>query len=81
VTPAELNNWNVTPAELNNYVDCDTCRTKQLECDSCRTKQLECNTLYVHVQTFLQEVSYSPDEEIDRDIIYRMIAAIFSSFL
>jgi hypothetical protein len=29
----------------------------------------------------LQEVSYSPDEEINRDVTCRMIAAIFSSLL
>jgi hypothetical protein len=36
---------------------------------------------FVHVQSILQEVSYSPVEEIDRDITCRMIAADFSSFL
>jgi hypothetical protein len=36
---------------------------------------------FVHVRSILQEVSYSPDEEIDRDVTCTMIAAIFSSFL
>jgi hypothetical protein len=36
--------------------------------------------IFVHVWSILQEVSYSPDEEIDRDITFRMIAAIFRVF-
>jgi hypothetical protein len=37
--------------------------------------------VFVHVRSILQELSYSPDEEIDRDITCRMIGAIFLSFL
>ncbi len=37
--------------------------------------------IFVHVRSLLQEVSYSPDEEIDLDVTCRIIAAIFSSFL
>jgi hypothetical protein len=36
---------------------------------------------FVHIRLILYEVSYSPDEEIDRDITCRMIAAIFLSLL
>ncbi len=36
---------------------------------------------FVHVRSILEEVSYSPDEEIDRDVTCRMIAAIFLSLL
>jgi hypothetical protein len=36
---------------------------------------------FVHVRSILSKVSYSPDEEINRDVTCRMIAAIFSSLL
>jgi len=36
---------------------------------------------FVHVRSILYEVSYCPDEEIDRDVTCRMIAAIFSCLL
>jgi hypothetical protein len=35
---------------------------------------------FVHVRLILQQVCYSPDEEINCDVICWMIAAFFSSF-
>ncbi len=35
----------------------------------------------VHVRFILQQVCYSLDEELERDVTYWMIAAIFYTFL